>query len=93
MRPPRTCLGVWLAIGVWLVAPAVAVAQSSARPGENHYQQGLACYRSKPPDYVNAAIWYRRAAELGHPNAQNDLGWLYQPRGRRPPPGPLAPSP
>jgi TPR repeat protein len=61
-----------------LVAPAVVFAQPSDRLAEGHYQKGLASYKSKPPDYASAAVWYRRAAELGHARAQNDLGWLYQ---------------
>lgn len=66
------------AMVVWLIAPTLVAAQSSARIADAHYQRGLAYYRSKPPDYVNAAVWYRRAADLGHAGAQNDLGWLYQ---------------
>ena len=29
-------------------------------------------------DYANARKWYREAADLGNPQAQNDLGWLYR---------------
>jgi len=67
---------VTLTVGV--LSLAVVAAQPSAQIAEAHYQQGLAFYQSKPPDYVNASVWYRRAAELGHAAAQNDLGWLYQ---------------
>src|SRR5437016_2610621 len=67
-----------VAMTVWGLSLAVAAAQPSAQIAEAHYQKGLAFYGSKPPDYVNASVWYRRAAELGHASAQNDLGWLYQ---------------
>jgi hypothetical protein len=76
--PPPRCLGLSIAIVVWLLAPAGAAAQGFDRLAEGHYQKGLAYYRSKPPDHVNAVVWYRRAAELGHARAQNDLGWLLQ---------------
>jgi TPR repeat protein len=63
---------------VWLLAPMLVDAQPSARLAESHYQTATAYYRRKPPDYVNAAIWFRRAADLGHAPSRNDLGWLYQ---------------
>ena len=31
-----------------------------------------------PKDYVEAARWYRLAADRGHGMAQNNLGWVYQ---------------
>jgi TPR repeat protein len=77
-RPRWRCLGIWIAIVVWLVAPAVAAGQPADRIAEGHYQKGLAYYKSKPPDYTSAATWFRKAADLGHAKAQNDLGWLYQ---------------
>jgi TPR repeat protein len=67
-----------LAIVMGLLSPMLAAAQPPARLAESHYQNALTYYRKKPPDYVNAAIWYRRAADLGHAMARNDLGWLYQ---------------
>jgi TPR repeat protein len=76
--PPPRCLGLSIAIVVWLLAPAGVAAQGFDRLAEGHHQKGLAYYKSKPPDHVNAAVWYRRAAELGHARAQNDLGWLLQ---------------
>ena len=33
--------------------------------------------RGVPQDYVQAATWYRRAAEQGHANAQNNVGVMY----------------
>ena len=66
------------AMAAWVLSPAVAAAQPSARLAEAHYQKAYALYKSKPPDYANAAIWCRKAAELGHGAAQNDLGWFYQ---------------
>ena len=29
-------------------------------------------------DHSEAVKWYRKAAEQGHANAQNNLGWMYQ---------------
>lgn len=63
---------------VSMVLVGVAAAQTSSRVAEEHYRKAFAYYTSKPPDYVNAALWYRRAAEMGHAPSQNDLGWLYQ---------------
>ena len=33
--------------------------------------------RGEPVDYVQAAIWWRKAADQGYPEAQNNLGVLY----------------
>ena len=66
-----------LAAVMWILSPMLVAAQSAAR-AEADYKKGDAYYRSRPPDYVNAAVWYRRAADAGHAAAQNDLGWLYQ---------------
>jgi hypothetical protein len=49
-----------LAAVLWLLSPIIAAAQSSAR-AETDYKKGNAYYRSRPPDYVNAAVCYRRA--------------------------------
>jgi TPR repeat protein len=73
-RRPTLCALIF----VWLLSPTVAVPQSSARVADGHYQKGLSYAKSKPPDYASAAVWYRRAAELGHAAAQNDLGWLHE---------------
>ena len=32
-------------------------------------------------DPEQAALWYRRAADQGHPEAALRLGWMYAPRG------------
>jgi TPR repeat protein len=75
---PGRRLGVFCLTVACLVAPGTAAAQSGGPTAEAHWQKGQEFYRRKPPDYANAAIWFRRAAELGHPKAQNDLGWLLQ---------------
>jgi Sel1 repeat len=43
------------------------------------YTLGYDYYRGRgvPTDYVQAAIWWRKAAEQGYPQAQNNLGVLY----------------
>jgi hypothetical protein len=38
------------------------------------YEKGLGV----PPDYVEAAKWYRRAAESGNARAASNLGYLYE---------------
>ena len=40
------------------------------------YDKGNEYYDKQ--DYAEAVNWYRKAAELGHAKAQNDLGWCYQ---------------
>jgi TPR repeat protein len=30
-----------------------------------------------PQDFAAAMSWYRKAAEQGHAEAQNELGWMY----------------
>jgi TPR repeat protein len=66
-----------LSVAAWLGASLVAWAQSGGA-AESYYRRAHDLYKRQPPDYVNAAIWYRRAADMGHAAAQNDLGWLYQ---------------
>ena len=41
--------------------------------GENHYWGN-----GVPRDYAEAVSWYRKAAEQGHFDAQNHLGFCYQ---------------
>ena len=48
---------------------------------ESWYQRGNASYFGKngfPQDYVEAAKWFRMAAEQGHATAQNQLGYCYE---------------
>jgi len=48
--------------------------------GTAEYNLGEKYYRGKgvPKDYTKAAEWYRKAAEIGNPNAQYKLGRMYQ---------------
>lgn len=74
----RRYVGLPIALAACLVAPTVVAAQSAGQTAEAHYQRGRGFYGARPPDHANAAIWFRRAADLGHAKAQNDLGWLMQ---------------
>ena len=40
-------------------------------------EMGLRYYKKTPPDYENAVIWYRKAAEQGNIKGQCNLGWCY----------------
>lgn len=53
--------------------PAARMSARSATQLGFRYETG----RGVPQDYVLAAMWYRRAAELGDPNAQHLLGLMY----------------
>lgn len=77
MTRTARCLVIGAVALCGLGAPAVATPQPTAQEAEAAYQRGLAYARSNPPEYFNAVIWYSRAAELGHPAAQNDLGRAY----------------
>ena len=54
-----------------LMVPAAAVAQSSQGSGDDSG-------RGVPQDRVQAAAWYRKAAEQGDPRAQFKLGLMYR---------------
>ena len=59
------------------VAPKPAVvAQAPSLTPEEQYQKGKQFYQNK--NYKNAFEWYKKAAEQGHVEAQNSLGWSYQ---------------
>ena len=71
-----------------LVRPALAVEQvidpriiEQAKAGDKvaQYKIGYDYFlgRGVPLDYVQAAIWWRKAADQGYPEAQNNLGVLY----------------
>lgn len=55
------------------------IEQAKAGDAEAQYKLGYDYYlgRGVPVDYVQAAIWWRKAAEQGYPQAQNNLGVLY----------------
>jgi uncharacterized protein len=71
-----------------LTRPALAVEQAidprlieQAKAGDQvaQYKIGYDYFlgRGVPIDYVQAAIWWRKAADQGYPEAQNNLGVLY----------------
>jgi hypothetical protein len=71
-----------------LTRPALAVEQAidpriieQAKAGDEvaQYRIGYDYFlgRGVPIDYVQAAIWWRKAADQGYPEAQNNLGVLY----------------
>ena len=59
-------------------APKPTQAQSRTQALAD-YKQGNVFYlgRGVPQDYVKALEWYKKAADQGNANAQNDLGFLY----------------
>ncbi|MCY1397168.1 putative beta-lactamase HcpC precursor [compost metagenome] len=60
--------------------PLAALAVAPAGDSEAEYQQGLRFYKGNgvPENNVEAANWFRKAAEKGHPAAQVSLGNLYR---------------
>lgn len=46
------------------------------KEADGYYNKGNDAYRSN--DYANAVMWYRKAAELGHYGACNELGIFYE---------------
>ncbi len=58
---------------IWL--PMSLEAQADSGDPEAQHAMGLRCEQSLAEG--EAAAWYRRAAEQGHPGAQNNLGLLY----------------
>ena len=61
------------ALAVWLESATAGDAQAQTYVGEI-YERGLGI----PPDYAQAAEWYRRAAEQDYAPAQINLGQLYE---------------
>lgn len=65
-----------------IAEPAIdprVIEQAKAGDAESQYKLGYDYFlgRGVPVDYVQAAIWWRKAAEQGYPQAQNNLGVLY----------------
>lgn len=54
-------------------------AQEPKESPEELYQKGKDCYfgNSVAKSFEEAVKWYRRAANLGHPRAMNNLGYCY----------------
>jgi hypothetical protein len=61
------------ALGIWLPDAEGGDPEAQYAVGEIH-ERGL----GGPPDYAEAARWYRAAAEQGLRSAQNSLGQLYE---------------
>ena len=55
------------------------IEQAKAGDMVSQYKLGYDYFQGKgvPLDYVQAAIWWRKAADQGYPDAQNNLGVLY----------------
>ncbi len=55
------------------------IEQAKAGDMVSQYKLGYDYYRGRGValDYVQAAIWWRKAADQGYPSAQNNLGVLY----------------
>lgn len=61
------------ALEVWLAKAKTGDAEAETNVGEI-YEKGVGA----TPDYQNAALWYRKAAERGYARAQVNLGYLYE---------------
>lgn len=61
------------ALKVWLPQAEAGDKAAQSYVGEI-YEKGL----GTPPDYTQAAAWYRKAAEQGDSRAQINLGYLYE---------------
>lgn len=61
------------ALEKWLPEAEKGKAEAQNNVGEI-YEKGL----GRPPDYAQAAAWYRKAADQGFPRAQTNLGFLYE---------------
>jgi hypothetical protein len=61
------------ALRVWLPQAEAGDKVAQTNVGEI-YEKGL----GTAPDYVNAAKWYRKAADQGYPRALTNLGFLYE---------------
>ena len=42
---------------------------------KSDFKRGYTAYEAG--DYVEVVKWWRKAAEQGHAEAQNNLGWMY----------------
>jgi len=49
-----------------------------AEAGDQYAQACLGCMYGVDGDDSTAVEWYRKAAEQGHANAQNNLGYMYE---------------
>jgi hypothetical protein len=76
-NPPLPRLSPTLAVEQ-VVDPRV-IEQAKAGDPVAQYKLGYDYFlgRGVPLDYVQAAIWWRKAADQGYPEAQNNLGVLY----------------
>jgi hypothetical protein len=61
------------ALEVWLAKAKTGDAEAETNVGEI-YEKGV----GGTPDYENAALWYRKAADRGYARAQVSLGYLYE---------------
>ena len=58
---------------IWI--PMSLPAQADSGDPDAQHAMGLRCEQTLADE--EAAVWYRKAAEQGHPGAQNNLGLLY----------------
>jgi hypothetical protein len=63
------------ALAVFFLA-LCAILPALAAPGDDEFERGYGAYEARK--YAEAAALWRKAADLGHPLAQNGLGVLYQ---------------
>ena len=56
--------------------PMMNLSQQQRAEAERLFSQGLRAAQNH--EYASAAAYYQKAADLGHPGAQNNLGNLYR---------------
>lgn len=57
---------------------SAATLKQQAQRGDSQAQYELGKRYSERKHYVRASLWFRKAAEQGHPAAQNRLGVMYE---------------
>ena len=70
-----------MAIVVAFTAPCLSAESSEAsvsRKGLGAAEEAVAAAYERKHDYERAAVWYRKAADRGNADAQDNLGWLYE---------------
>jgi hypothetical protein len=74
-----TPIGISAALAASQAIDPRVIEQAKAGDAVAQYKLGYDYFlgRGVPIDYVQAAIWWRKAADQGYPEAQNNLGVLY----------------
>ena len=66
-----------LVMALFVIRPLRASAEAGEADAQYRYAERCRTGDGVPQDFTQAAFWYRKAAEQGHAEAQNDLGRCY----------------